>query len=185
MTGSPLKTAASRGMRGHHRAGSNTALIRVGRVRSESKILHGASIAQFLVPLALGDLVAQIGKRYLSTKSRDQSRLAVSVTLCMKSWRPAEEKGTRVHGDGVQPSDLTGCARFGRHTRAHVGDAEGASAEAAARDRFPGTRGSTRTLSKSHSLVGPTHFFFPELDYPVRKFTRPDTCASAGFRPHF
>ena len=33
--------------------------------------------------------------------------------------------------------------------------------------------------------VGPTHFFFPELDYSVRKFTRPDACASAGFRPHF
>lgn len=157
MTGSPLKTAASRGMRGHHRAGSNTALIRVGRVRSESqiKILHGASIAQFLVPLALGDLVAQIGKRYLSTKSRDQSRLAVSVTLCMKSWRPAEEKGTRVHGDGVQPSDLTGCARFGRHTRPHMGNAEGASAEAAARDRFPGTHRAPLATLSGNSGLGP------------------------------
>jgi hypothetical protein len=57
----------------------------------------------------------------------------------MASWRPAEEKGTRVHGDAVQPSDLTGCARFGRHTRPHVGDAEGASAEGPARDRFPDT----------------------------------------------
>ena len=33
--------------------------------------------------------------------------------------------------------------------------------------------------------VGPTHFFFPELDYSVRKFTRPDASASAGLRPHF
>jgi hypothetical protein len=33
--------------------------------------------------------------------------------------------------------------------------------------------------------VGPTHFFFPELDYAARKFTRPDACAAAGFRPHF
>ena len=57
----------------------------------------------------------------------------------MTSWRPAEEKGSRVHGDGVQPSDLTGCACFWRHTRPHVGDAKGASAEAAARERFPDT----------------------------------------------
>ena len=69
------------------------------------------------------------------------------------SWRPAEEKGTRVHGDGVQPSDLTGCARFGRHTRPHVGDAEGASAEAAARDRFPHThRAHLATLSWNFEL---------------------------------
>jgi hypothetical protein len=62
------------------------------------------------------------------------------------------KKGARVHGDGVQPSDLTGCARFGRHTRPNVGDAEGASAEAAGRDRFPDThRAHLATLSRDTS----------------------------------